>query len=324
MRVESSVVCVSWLPAASVHEWLRAGCVVGLASFDAPPAGAPDDVLALRGDDRFVMANVLRAWAEFDELGAPLEWGVEPTSGVVMGSSTVHVAGAGATFGGYPLPTLAEEPVVEPGSVHLVQTAGGRTGLPLPRPSGGLTLWQAPLVWTTLALTLRADGTAEGAVPATSAFPQHWLYDADGTVRSHGVSDLDEWLAAADRTPWGTPEDPRLARDVDHAVAGRLADGVLRRGSVPLVRTAAPGTALTTQGETARELVVLLDGVATVSVDGEDVARLGPGAVVGEDPVRRAAPAGATVTALTPVRIAVAPAQDLDTEKLAAVAELRA
>ena len=43
--------------------------------------------------------------------------------------------------------------------------------------------WQAPLVWTTLSLTLHADGRTEYALIGASRFPRHWVYDADEHAR---------------------------------------------------------------------------------------------------------------------------------------------
>jgi len=64
------------------------------------------------------------------------------------------------------------------------QTAGGRTAIPLPRPvpHPPFVRWQAPLVWTTLALTIRADGSSQARMVGASAFPRHWVYGSDGEV----------------------------------------------------------------------------------------------------------------------------------------------
>ena len=42
--------------------------------------------------------------------------------------------------------------------------------------------FQAPLVWTTLALTLHADGRAEFDLLGASPFPRHWVYDGTGEL----------------------------------------------------------------------------------------------------------------------------------------------
>ncbi len=57
--------------------------------------------------------------------------------------------------------------------MRFVQTTGGRTALPAPRPvrPPPYVQWQAPLVWTTLSLTLHADGRAEYALTGASRFP---------------------------------------------------------------------------------------------------------------------------------------------------------
>ena len=47
-------------------------------------------------------------------------------------------------------------------------------------------------------------------------------------------------------------------------------------------RTLEPGDVLVEQGEPEDELYLPLDGVLAVIVDGDEVAELGPGAIVGE------------------------------------------
>ena len=61
------------------------------------------------------------------------------------------------------LPDLRRDPERGDGWVRFTQTVGGRTGVPAPRrgPAPPYIQWQAPLVWTTLSLTLHADGSAE-------------------------------------------------------------------------------------------------------------------------------------------------------------------
>ena len=57
--------------------------------------------------------------------------------------------------------------------MRFVQTTGGRTGVPAPRRvrRKPFIQWQAPLVWTTLSLTIYADGRAEGTMVGASRFP---------------------------------------------------------------------------------------------------------------------------------------------------------
>lgn len=65
------------------------------------------------------------------------------------------------------------------------------------------------------------------------------------------------------------------------------------------------GAVLTTQGEIGREAFIIAEGEAVVSVDGEEVARLGPGACVGEMALLDKGPRTATVTAASPMRVLV-------------------
>ena len=51
--------------------------------------------------------------------------------------------------------------------------------------------WQAPLVWTTLSLTLHADGTAETTMTGASRFPRHWVYSDTGALtHKSGLTDF--------------------------------------------------------------------------------------------------------------------------------------
>ena len=63
------------------------------------------------------------------------------------------------------------------------------------------------------------------------------------------------------------------------------------------------GRALTTQGRVETHMSVIVSGAASVSIDGEQVAVLGPGAYVGEIAMVDAQPATATVTAIEPTVI---------------------
>jgi CRP/FNR family transcriptional regulator, cyclic AMP receptor protein len=67
----------------------------------------------------------------------------------------------------------------------------------------------------------------------------------------------------------------------------------------------AAGSVLARQGEAGREFYVILDGKARVSIDGKDVAMLGPGEFFGEMSLLDQGPRVATVVAETPMELAV-------------------
>jgi hypothetical protein len=223
-----------------------------------------------------------------------------------MGSTTVRVAKLGATFRAVPLPTLRLEPEVTGSpagdSVTFVQTVGGRTALPLPRRVSRrpFVQWTAPLVWTTLALTLRADGSSEVQMRGASTFPRHWVYDADGrlTLKS-ALTDEGTWLTEAfgERTPWGSYDTPALVVAVE---TERIKQGAM----------------LTRQGDPGDELFLLLDGILSVDVDGQPIGEVGPGAVLGERALLEGGRRTSTLTAVTPVRVAVAPGDAVDLDRL--------
>src|SRR5262245_4755309 len=80
MRVESSVLSVSWIPSEAVKGLAKLPFGMGLAHHDAPPPDDVDDLDVLRADDRFRFANQLEAWAEVED-GRITSFGFADTSG---------------------------------------------------------------------------------------------------------------------------------------------------------------------------------------------------------------------------------------------------
>jgi CRP-like cAMP-binding protein len=94
----------------------------------------------------------------------------------------------------------------------------------------------------------------------------------------------------------------------------------MRGGAKPDVRRVKAGKVLTEQGRPGAELLLLLDGVVSVEVDGTPLVELGPGAVLGERAVLEGGVRTSTVRCVTPCRVAVAPADAIDRERLEALA----
>lgn len=82
-------------------------------------------------------------------------------------------------------------------------------------------------------------------------------------------------------------------------------------GAKPWVRTLNVDETLTTQGEKATQVFLVLDGTFVVEVDGRGVAEVGPGAVVGERAALEGGIRSATLRATTRARVAVAAADTL-------------
>jgi hypothetical protein len=327
MRVEATATSMSWIPSESVWSAMRRGFELGLAHWDEPLPDSIEgvhEVHRLCQEDRFRFGNVLSAWAEVED-GRIVRAGLADHSGLVMGSTTVRVARVGATFRAVSLPTLRPEPVHEDGSVTFVQTVGGRTGVPLPRRVARkpFVQWSAPTVWTTLALTLRADGSSDVRLEGASTFPRHWVYDNDGRlVLKSGLTDEDTWLTQSfgEHTPWGSRDTPALVVAVESELERQLSHALMHGGS-PQVRRVPAGATLTRQGDEDDEIYLLLDGVLSVDVDGETLAELGPGAILGERARLEGGRRTSTLTAITPVRVAAASADAVDLDALREVSE---
>jgi hypothetical protein len=318
MRVESSATSISWIPSEAVTGVMRSTFATGLSHYDEPPPGTLTDLEELRAADRFRFANRLEAWAEFTH-GQPASHG--QTGGQVMGSTTVRIARLGATFAGVSLPDLHPEPQVGDGWIRFAQTVGGRTALPLPSPVSRPPFFRlhAPFVWTTLTLTLYADGHSEIAMPGASPFPRHWVYGGSGDLQlKTGVADWQTWLGQPSwrNTPWGAEDSPALVTAAESALERELSTLIMRGGVRPRVHTFSPGDALTRQGDAADSLYLVLDGVVNISVDSSSVADVGPGAILGERAVLEGGRRTATLTAVTKVRVAEAPADVIDLSKL--------
>lgn len=328
MRLESTAISVSWIPSESVSGSLRRGFEV-FSHYDPPPPDAIDgaeDVHRLLAEDRFRFANVLSAWVDVED-GAIVAAGLAERSGLAMGSSTVRLARLGATFRGFSLPVLQPDAEHTDGTVRFVQTVGGRTGIPLPRPvpHPPFVMWQAPIVWTTLAMTLYADGRADVAMPGASAFPRHWVYGPGGKLTAKsGVTDQDSWVAHSfgTRTPWGEQDSPAVVTAAESELERQLSRELMRGGRKPEIRKAPAGAAITRQGDPGDELFLLLDGVLAVEVDGQRMAEIGPGAVLGERALLESGVRTSTLLAVTPVRLAVANSDAIDIERLRALSEL--
>ena len=65
------------------------------------------------------------------------------------------------------------------------------------------------------------------------------------------------------------------------------------------------GKALTREGESGREFFVIIDGEVSVTKDGSEIRRMGPGDFFGEIALIEDMPRTATVTAATPLRFFV-------------------
>jgi len=319
MRHTSSVTSVSWIPSEAIPGPMKIPFSLGVGHYDQPLPDRLDDLTAWRDADKFRFANRLEAWIEVDENGAITDQGHAGEG--LIGSTTMRLGPASTTFAAMSFPDLQPEPEVGDGWVRFRQTVGGRTGAPMPRTVRRKPFVQfaAPTVWTTLELTLHADGRADGHLVGASPFPRHWVYDADGALSAKsGLTDFNGWSKECfgDHSPWGDVDSPAVVAAAETALERTLSETIMRGGGKPKVRKVAEGEDLITQGESGTEMFLLLDGVLDVLVDGELVAEIGPGAVAGERALIGEGNRTSTLRARTPVRVATADAEHVDPEAL--------
>lgn len=316
MRIESSVTSISWIPSEAIEGMPKLPFEIGVGHYDPPP---PDrlgegDLEWLRDQDRFREANELKAWIDVED-GNVVGHGYD--GGGLVGSTTFSFGIKKVVVPGVAFDVLQSEPEVRDGGVRFVQTVGGRAGFPAPRRVKGKPFVRvhSASAWTTLALTIRADGSSEHEVVGASAFPRHWVYDRYGVLtQKSGTVDFKAWYREAhgENTPWGNEDSEAFVTQAETALERQISRSLMRDGKPPARQNLEPGATLIEQGAEGTELYLLLDGVLTAEVDGEEVAEIGPGAVLGERAVLEGGRRTATLRARTRCRVAVVPSDLVD------------
>jgi hypothetical protein len=177
--------------------------------------------------------------------------------------------------------------------------------------------------WTTLALTIRADGSSDHELIGASSFPRHWIYDSEGVLgQKAGTVDFKAWYREAhgDHTPWGDEDSEPFVAQAESALEREVSRELMSSGAKLKRRKLKQDDQLVEQGDPADELYLLLDGVLAAVVDGEEIAQVGPGAILGESAVVGEGTRTATLRACTPARVAVIPAEAIDREAMETLA----
>jgi hypothetical protein len=324
MRIEGSVTGISWIPSEAIEGLPKLPFELGVGHYDEPPPDrlSPGDLGRLRDADRFREANELRAWIEVED-GAIV--GAGYGGGGLVGSTTFRLGPKAIIVPGVAFDVLRPEPEISADRARFVQTVGGRAGFPAPRRVKGGPLFriQSATAWTTLALTLHADGRIEPELVGASPFPRHWIYDSDGVLsQKSGTVDFKAWYREShgDNTPWGEADSPAVVAAAETALERELSR-VLMSGDAKLARrTLKEQETLVEQGAEGTDLFLLLDGVLGVEVEGEQIAEMGPGTMLGERAALEGGIRTATLRALTPCRVAVIPSELVTDREMAALA----
>jgi hypothetical protein len=318
MRIESSVTSLTWIPSEAIKGMPKLPFEWGVAHYDEPPHDRLVDLDALHENDLFREANELIAWIEVDD-GRIVDHGYSGRGRI--GVTRLKLGRREIGFPAVQYPLIQAEPEVKDGSVTFVQSAGGHMGLPAPRRVSGKPFMRvkSASAWTTLELTIDTDGSSQHRLAGASPFPRHWVYDKDGVlVEKSGTIDFERWYRESHgkNTPWGEEDSPALATAVESELERELSASIMRSDAKLERRTLDTGDALVKQGEEGRELFLLLDGIVDVEVDGDVVAEIGPGALLGERALFEGGARTATVWATTPVRAVVIPADGVDESAL--------
>ena len=327
MRFEVSVTAISWIPSEAIAGLPKLPFELGVGHYDEPPPDqlAPGDLERLRDEDRFREANFLQAWVDVDE-GKIVDHGYSGSG--LVGSTTFRVGPKSIVVPGVAFETLRAEPEVGGESVRFVQTVGGRAGFPAPRRVSSKPFFRvhSATAWTTLGLTIHADGSSEHELIGASAFPRHWIYDDEGKLAlKSGTVDFKTWYREShgERTPWGNEDSPAVVAAAESELERQLSAQLMSNAKKSPRRSLKPGEALVEQGQPGSDLYLILDGVFVVEANGEELAEVGPGAIVGEQALLQEGARTATLRARTPARVAVIEADALDTDALSTLAGTR-
>ena len=185
MRFSATVTSLSWIPVEAITGVMKLPMTLGISHYDDPPPEVIDDLEALRQADKFRFANELTGWIEVED-GAIVEAGY--AGGGHVGATTLRLARKSLTVPAVSLPDLRSEPEItdDKTSVRLVQTAGGRTGAPMPR-----TVHRPPFIQIsssspspTPKRTSRPEARRANAASSSRATPSRWAASATSRYRA--------------------------------------------------------------------------------------------------------------------------------------------
>ena len=168
--------------------------------------------------------------------------------------------------------------------------------MPAPRRVRGKPFFRinSAIAWTTLALTIKADGSSEHELAGASPFPRHWVYDKDGKlVQKSGTIDFEQWYRESHggNTPWGNEDSEAFVTEAESALERELSRTIMRSGAASKPRRLEVDETLTEQGEPGDGSTSCSTACSAWRSTARPSAEVGPGAVLGERASSRAASA---------------------------------
>ena len=323
MQIERSATSISWIPSKSLPAPLKIPWEQGVMHYDPPPPLTITDLEGMRRRGEFRFANLLRAWIDVQD-GTIRDCGY--AGGLIMGLTPITVGSLRVLLPTKANPELRREPEVTADAARFVQTAGNRPGFSFLKPSAKwpFLVTRPFTIWTTVELTIRADGSSTQHLAGASPFPRHWLYDDGGhLVEKAALTRAMLWESTVfgRHTPWGGEDQVPVVAPPETELERALAERVMQGGPAPVVRELAAGEFLFRQAEPGTSLAVILDGTFEVRVNGEVAGQVGPGTVVGERASLEDGRRTADLRALTQARVAETPPGMFTAEQLSELAQ---
>ena len=323
-RIQRHATTVSWIPSESVAmAWMRLPFNKGVMHFDpAPPLQLEDlETMQRRGEFRF--ANLMDAWVDVVD-GEIRDCGYHG-SGLMMGLTPITAGRFQVLLPTKANPVIRHTPQVVGREATFVQTTGGRPIFSVVRPSLHRPFLRTrPFnIWTTIELTIRADGQARQRLVGASPFPRHWLYDGDGRLAEKATLTRNQvWFKTVfgSHTPWGGENEMPVVSEPETELERSLSEQIMQGGPRPEVRNLRSGEFLFRQSEEATSIAVVLDGKFEVSVDDTVVGHVGPGTIVGERAAIEGGVRTAALRAVTDCRVAEVPSDRVSADALAQLA----
>jgi len=311
MRHEQSFTSISWIPSETIPGLGKALFSSGVAHYDSPP---PIQIISVAGlhelgeHDGYRFVNYLRAWIEVEN-GQIVEHGFASESDAIMGTTTVRMGPVSVTLPAPSMPTVKNVEHHSPRRVVFKQTAGGRTAFPAPRrisrpPFFG---FRAPLVWTSLELTMYSNGNVKTELRGASPFPRHWLYDHTGKL-SHkvGQANYRRWFHrnTVHNSPWRGKDESQPITLAESDIERLLSLQIMHGMGKPKLKSLHAGDFIIHQGEKGDAVYLLIDGIVDVTVDSIKLGELGPGTIIGERSGLEEGIRTASIQCKTQVRVA--------------------
>ena len=300
---------------------------MGVTHYDEPPPDHLDDLEELRRTDRFREANELRAFIEVED-GRIVGHGHLGQGHI--GATTVRVGPAAIRFPAVHLPDIRPEPDVT-ADIGAVRPDRRRPDGPADATA------RAPQAVRAVLAVDRVDDAGADAQrrrlidpragrrqPVPAPLDLRRRRAGSSRSRASSTSRPGSTIRSATARRGATSDSPAVVASVESALERQLSTTIMRGGAKPRIRTLVGRRRRSCeQGAPGTDVYLILDGIFVVEVDGEQVAEIGPGAVVGERAALEGGLRTATLRATTAARVAEVPADGLDTADLEVLAATR-